>query len=188
VGKKDARVDAYIAKSAPFAKPILRHIRRLVHKACPEVEETIKWGVPHFTYSGNLCFMAAFKQHCRFGFWHGAMGRLGKIFAVDDLPSDAEIARSARKAMRINASETKPRALAKPKVRTRLKLPDELMTALKKNKRARATFEAFSYTNKKEYVEWIVEAKRDETRAKRLSTAIEWLTEGKVRNWKYIKK
>ena len=201
MGKHDPRVDAYIAKAAPFAKPILRHIRQLVHAACPDVEETIKWGFPHFLYCGILGCMASFKHHCAFGFWHRAMkdsrqsdenrdgmGQLGKITDLADLPTDAQFSRSVRRAMRLNAAGTPPPPVAKPRARVSLKIPGDLVAALKKNKRAAATFEGFSYTHKKEYIEWIVESKRPETREKRLVTTIQWLAEGKVRNWKYIKK
>jgi hypothetical protein len=201
VGKHDSRVDAYIAKSAPFAKPILRHIRRLVHTACPDVEETIKWGFPHFIYCGNLCYLAAFKHHCAFGFWHRAMreshepdekrdgmGQLGKIIGLSDLPKDSQFVRNVKRAMRLNAAGTPSPPTTRPKAKRTLKMPDDLTAALRKNKRANATFEAFNYSNKKEYIEWIIEARREETRAKRLATAIQWLAEGKVRNWKYVKK
>ena len=199
---RDSRVDRYIEKSAEFAKPILNHIRELVHSACPEVEETMKWGFPHFMYKGILCSMASFKQHCAFGFWKGslvfdsvpgvkkkredtAMGQLGRITAIADLPERELLARCIVEAVRLNETGTKVPAKPKP-VKKELVVPDDLMASLKKNKKAMATFEKFTYSHRKEYIEWITEAKTEATRTKRLKTAIEWLTEGKPRNWKYV--
>lgn len=203
MGKQDPRVDAYIAKSADFAKPILKHIRALVHAACPEVEETMKWSFPHFTYKGMLCSMASFNQHCAFGFWKGslfldknggaahreenAMGQFGRITAVSDLPKESVVVRYVKEAMKLNEAGVKLPARPKSREKKELVVPDYFMAALTKNKKARAAFEAFSYSHKKEYVEWITEAKRDETRAKRMATALEWLANGKSRNWKYEK-
>jgi uncharacterized protein YdeI (YjbR/CyaY-like superfamily) len=197
--KPDPRIDAYIAKSAEFARPILTHLRQLVHEGCPEAEETIKWGMPFFTHHGILCMMAAFKAHCAFGFWHRgmkavisqeggkaeeAMGNVGRITSLADLPSDRDMLRYIRHAAELNASGVPARAkkATKPKALT---VPADLGAALKKNKAAAATFEKFSHTNRKDYIEWITEAKREETRAKRLATTVEWLAEGKTRNWKY---
>lgn len=195
MGKKDPRVDAYIARSARFAQPVLKHIRKLVHSACPEVEETIKWGSPTFVHHGILCGMAAFKEHCAFGFWNqavvddkkggAAMGQFGRIGGVADLPSDAQLKRMIGHAAQLNEDGIKPRRAAKKVKQQPLVVPDGLAAALKKNKKAQATFDGFSYSNKKEYVEWISEAKREETRQKRLATALEWLAQGKTRNWKY---
>jgi len=201
MGKKDPRVDACIAKSADFAKPILKHIRKLVHGACPEVEETIKWQFPTFMYKGMLCGMAAFKNHCTFGFWkhelifgknggearekEGGMGQFGKITSVADLPKDKVMIGYVKEGMRLNDEGVKiPRT--RPKKRKPLVVPDYFLTALHKNKKALATFDGFSNSHKKEYVEWITEAKSDETRKRRLETAIQWMTEGKARNWKYM--
>lgn len=197
MGKRDQRVDAYIASAAPFAKPILEHIRQTVHSAWPEIEETIKWGMPFFDYKGPVCQMAAFKAHCAFGFWKGslifgksekqneAMGQMGKITSISDLPSKREISRLVKAAAALNdagvAVKRKPAAKKPPSI------PDDLAAALKKNAKARATFEAFPPGHKREYVDWITEAKREETRAKRLAQTIEWLAEGKARNWKYQK-
>jgi uncharacterized protein YdeI (YjbR/CyaY-like superfamily) len=195
--KRDARVDAYIANSADFARPILTHLRDLVHRHCPQVEETLKWRMPTFMHHGMLCGMAAFKQHCSFGFWKhqlvvgkeragsaDGMGDFGRIMQLSDLPSDEALAGYIRKAMQLNEAGIKaPRATPKKKA---LVMPADLLAALKKNRKAAATFAAFSPTNKREYVEWIAEAKRDETRTKRLVQAIEWMAEGKVRNWKYL--
>jgi len=194
---RDPRLDAYIAKSSAFAKPILNHIRNLVHAACPNVAETMKWSFPHFDYKGMLCSMAAFKQHCSFGFWKGAlifgerseqdeaMGQFGRITTIADLPGDKIIMGYIEKAVRLNEVGIKlpPR---KPKLKKRLVVPADLKASLKKNRRALATFKNFSPSCKREYVEWITEAKRDETRQQRLRTTIEWLAEGKARNWKYM--
>lgn len=201
MGKNDPRIDAYIAKSAEFAQPILTHIRKLVHTACPDVEETWKWSFPHFMHRGILCSMASFKNHCAFGFWKGAlvfgkdsrrenrqdeaMGQFGRITSISDLPSDDVLLGYIRKAVRLNDAGIQRPATAKRKRTKALAVPDDFVAALKKNKRAWATFENLSYSHRKEYVEWITEAKREETRKRRMRTAIEWMTEGKPRNWKY---
>jgi uncharacterized protein YdeI (YjbR/CyaY-like superfamily) len=196
MGSKDKRVDAYIDKSAEFARPILRELRDIVHEACPEAEETIKWGFPHFDYKGMLCSMAAFKQHCAFGFWKSelvlrdnkspdAMGQFGRLTSVKDLPTRRVLIGYIKKAQELNdagikAARPKPRAEKKELV-----VPEYFTAALKKNKKALATFEGFPYSHKKEYVQWVTEAKTDETRQRRLATSVEWLAEGKSRNWKY---
>ena len=200
MGKKDPRVDAYIAKAAPFAQPILKHLRKIVHAGCPEVEETMKWSMPHFDYKGMMCGMAAHKQHCSFGFWREAelaleksrsdsvgMGHFGRITSLEDLPDDETLIGYVRKAVALkDAGVKKPkRAEPKKKERAELEIPDYFADALRNNKKAQQTFENFSYSHRKEYIEWVTEAKRDETREKRLATAIEWLAEGKSRNWKY---
>ena len=197
----DPRVDAYVAKAAGFAKPILRHLRKLVHEACPDTEETLKWSLPAFLYGGKIMAgMAAFKEHCTFGFWHQgmgaelgpdgekeatAMGSLGRIKSLEDLPSDRAMLRYIRKAAALNESgaPARPRPARRPAAP--LAVPEDLAAALKKNKAAAAAFEKFSPSHRKEYIEWITEAKRDETRQKRLATTLEWLAEGKSRNWKY---
>jgi uncharacterized protein YdeI (YjbR/CyaY-like superfamily) len=199
---KDPRIDAYIAKSADFAKPILNHLRKLVHTACPEVEETMKWSFPHFDYKGVLCSMASFKQHCAFGFWKAAlifgdsapgknpddaMGHFGRITARADLPDDKVLIGYIKEAVRLNDEGIKLPAKPKSKEKRELAVPADFTTALKKNRTARTTFENFSYSHKKEYVQWITEAKREETRKQRMDTAIQWLTEGKSRNWKYAR-
>lgn len=195
----DPRIDAYIEKSAEFAKPILEHLRKLVHKACPDVEETWKWSFPHFDYKGVLCSMAAFKQHATFGFWKQslmeqdafpaektAMGSFGRITSLKDLPSDKVMIGLIHQAMELNEKGVKVEK-KKPAARKELIVPDDLKKALSKNKKAQAQFDKFSYSHKKEYVEWITEAKTEPTRNKRLATTIEWLAEGKSRNWKYEK-
>lgn len=196
MSKRDPRVDAYIDEAAEFAQPILKHIRELVHRHCPQAEETLKWRMPTFMHHGMLCGMAAFKQHCAFGFWKHklvvgverddtAMGQFGCIKSVKDLPSPKLLAGYIKKAMQLNEEGvTVPRAPAKS--RPAPKAPDDLAAALKKNKKAAAVYAAFSPSAQREYVDWISEAKRNETRAKRLATAIEWIAEGKQRNWKYM--
>lgn len=196
MGKRDARIDAYIAKSADFAKPILKHLRGLVHEGCPGVEETIKWSMPHFDCAGGpLAGMAAFQAHCAFGFWKGslivpggkeAMGQFGRITSLADLPKDRVLLGYVRKAARLNEEGVKvPRPVKHPK--KPIPMPADLAAALKKNAKARATFEGFSPSHKRDYLEWITEAKAEATRKKRLSTAIEWMSEGKPRNWKYMR-
>jgi uncharacterized protein YdeI (YjbR/CyaY-like superfamily) len=198
MGTRDPRVDAYIAKSAAFAQPILGHLRQLVHAACPDVDETMKWSVPHFDYKGMMCGMAAFKAHCTFGFWKGsllldtkgersAMGHFGRITSLKDLPSDRTLIGYVKKAARLNEAGVQvPKKAAAP--RERRAVPPDLAAALKKRAAARKTFEGFSPTNKREYLEWIADAKTDATRQKRLQTALEWMAAGKVRNWKYLPK
>ena len=202
MASKDPRIDAYIEKSAEFAQPILTKLRALVHKACPEVEETMKWSFPHFDYQGEMmCSMAAFKQHCAFNFWKAAlmkdkklvqqakaetaMGHFGKISSVKDLPGDKAMIAYVKEAMQLNKAGIKQ--IKKPVVKKDLVIPDYFKKALLKNKQAGTVFENFSYSNKKEYLEWITEAKTEETRNKRLTIALEWIAEGKIRNWKYLK-
>jgi uncharacterized protein YdeI (YjbR/CyaY-like superfamily) len=202
MGTKDPRVDAYLARSADFAKPILTHLRKLIHDHCPSVEETMKWSFPHFTYKGPadripriLCSMASFKQHCAFGFWYAAgesanreaMGQYGRITSLADLPKEKDLVRQIKQAIKVHDGGVKPRTPKRPRETKELEVPDYLMAALKKNKKALATFQGFNYSNKKEYVEWLTEAETDATRKKRLETAIEWMSEGKLRNWKYLK-
>ncbi len=196
-------VDAYIAKSQPFAQPILEHIRELVHKACPEVEEKIKWSMPFFDYKGKMmCHMAGFKQHCAFGFFQAAlmdepmliqnaesesaMGHLGRITSLKDLPPDKKIIGLIKKAMQI--TDEGRRVVRKPTAKTEYIVPAYITAAIKKNKKAFATFEAFAPSHRKEYATWIEEAKTEETKNKRIAQAIEWMAEGKSRNWKYAKK
>jgi uncharacterized protein YdeI (YjbR/CyaY-like superfamily) len=198
MGTRDDRVDAYIAKSAEFARPILAHLRELVHSACPGVGETMKWGHPHFEYEGLLCNMASFKAHCAFGFWKSslivgedaererAMGQFGRIVRLSDLPPDGVLVGYVREAMRLNEAGVKSPTRSKPKSPRELVVPDDLAASLEVNEAARATFEGFSPSNKREYVEWITEAKTQATRSRRLETAIEWMAEGKPRNWKYM--
>jgi len=196
----DPRVDAYIAKRREFARPILEHLRELVHRGCPEVVETIKWGMPAFEHHGPLANMAGFQAHCTFGFWKGklvfdsdkeseAMGQLGRLTALDDLPSDRRLVAWVKRAAKLNESGVKlptPRKHPKPKIA----VPEELTKAFEQKKHAAAKrfFDGLSPSHRREYLEWIVEAKRPETRAKRVATTLEWLAEGKHRNWKYERK
>lgn len=200
--KKDPRVDAYIEKSAAFAKPILNHIRGIVHNACPDVEEALKWGMPNFLYKGMMCNMAAFKEHCAFGFWKGklvlgdryakageeAMGSFGRITKISDLPSEKVLGEYIKKAMKLNEDGVKAPAIRKTSEKVELNVPSAFTDAPKKNKSALETFESFSPGNKRDYVMWIAEAKTEETRANQVETAVKWMAEGKVRNWKYLKK
>jgi len=200
----DPRIDAYIQKSADFARPILEHIRKLVHKAYPNVEETMKWSMPFFQNNGAIiCNMAAFKEHCAFGFWNaplmkdpegilqikdrGAMGHLDRITSKKDLPSDKILTAYIREAAALNEAGIK-KVAPKKTPKKELPVPEELTAAFKKNKKAQATFEGFSPSHRREYIEWITEAKTDATREKRIATTVEWLTEGKSRMWKYEKK
>jgi len=196
--RTDPRVDAYIAKAAPFARPVLTHLRKVVHAAVPGVEETLKWGMPHFMHGGILCGFAAFKAHCAFhvrgaepllgeAARDDAMGQFGRIAAVSDLPPPGTLIKLLRAAAeRIEAKAKAPRA-ARKAPRPEAKVPPDLAAALKRSARARTTFEGFSPSRRREYVEWIVEAKSGETRARRLAQAIAWMAEGKARNWKYEK-
>jgi uncharacterized protein YdeI (YjbR/CyaY-like superfamily) len=195
----DPRVDAYIAKSASFARPILEHLRALVHEACPTVDESLKWSMPFFSYkAAPMCMMAAFKQHCSFGFWlskevtggsdEDGMGQFGKLASLKDLPPDRQLSAHLKKAMALNEAGVKkarPKAAAKPAPA----LPDDLaaLLAQKKHAAARKAWESFPPGAQREYVDWIAEAKTDATRQKRLATTLEWLAEGKRRNWKYEK-
>ncbi len=194
----DPRIDAYIARSAEFARPILERLRTIVHEACPDVEETIKWGAPAFVDGGGiLCTMAAFKQHASFGFWKEAlvvgedasgdgMGSIGKLRSTADLPPARQLAAWIRKAMALNAQGVKAPGMRKgrqpkpPPV-----APADLAAALANNRKAKATYDAFPPGQKREYIEWITQAKREQTRDKRLAQAVEWMAEGKPRNWKY---
>ena len=201
MGTRDARIDAYIAKSADFAKPILTHVREVVHAACPEVEEKVKWGSPHFDYRGPMCHMTAFKQHLGFGFWKSALvvgekasdeeaaaGSFGRITSLDDLPSDEELSAYIRKAMRLNEEGVKPEARTRRGTpRPEAVVPDDLEAAFEANEAARTGFDGLSPSQRREYVEWLEEAKTDATRAKRLATALEWMAEGKSRHWKYAR-
>ncbi|MBK5189242.1 MAG: YdeI/OmpD-associated family protein [Gemmatimonadaceae bacterium] len=193
----DTRVDAYIAKSAAFAKPILTRVREMVHEACPDVQETIKWGSPFFDYKGQMmCAIAAFKQHCALIFWKASLidglppngdksrGSFGRITSIRELPGKKQFNGYIKAAMALNdagVTVKRPKAGSKPEA----KVPKELATALAKNKKATAVFAKFPPGQRREYCEWISEAKREETKAKRVAQAVEWIAEGKIRNWKY---
>ena len=193
---RDPRIDAYIERAAPFAQPILQHVRVLVHEACPAVEETIKWGMPTFVHAGAiLCGMAAFKQHASFGFWKHAlvvgegeprdgMGSYAKLVSLDDLPPKRTLLAHLRKAVALNEAGVKSparKSAPKPPPET----PAELAAALAQAPAAKAAFDAFPPGCRREYIEWIAGAKRPETRARRVSEAVAWMAEGKRRNWKY---
>ncbi len=181
----DPRVDAYIDHAAPFAKPILTTIRDAVHAACPDVQETIKWQMPFFEHEGILCNMAAFKAHCSMRFWHGQS--FDRITSVDQLPSKKELMAMVRETASANAQGSKP-ARPKREPKAPLPTPDEFADAVSKNKKAKASFEQMPPSHKREYVEWITSAKGEATRARRIAQAVEWIAEGKSRNWKYEKK
>lgn len=199
MGKRDPRVDEYIAKSADFAKPILNHIRAVVHEACPQVEETIKWRMPHFEYEGIICGMASFKEHCALHIWKGSviigdgaresMGQFGRLTKVSDLPPDKTIASYIKQSMKIREEGATGLSRAKPKKKQKpVVVPAELTSALRKNKKAAAAFDGFPPSHKREYAEWISDAKGEDTRKRRVDTAVEWMAEGKSRNWKYEKR
>jgi uncharacterized protein YdeI (YjbR/CyaY-like superfamily) len=193
--KTDPRIDAYIDRQAEFAQPILRHLRDVVHAACPDGEETLKWSMPTFTYKSKiLAGFAAFKAHATFGYWNdsmlsedaknrSAMGQFGRLASLDDLPDRTTLIDLTRQSMALIDSGAKPpRATAKKAPFT---VPQDLRAAIDGTPAAAATWENFPPSCQREYVEWVTEAKRDETRAKRLTQTIEWLAEGKRRNWKY---
>lgn len=195
MGKKDPRIDAYIAKAAPFAQPILKKLRLLVHRAAPEIRETVKWGMPFFEREGIVCHMAAFKEHCAFGFWHGgklglkgkekeAMGQFGRIAARQDLPDDATLVALVEKAVELDGQGIKKKKPA-PGRRPPIPMPPVFRAALAATPAAQATFEGFPPSHRYDYLEWITEAKTEPTRDRRIATAIEWLAEGKPRHWKY---
>lgn len=194
----DPRIDAYIANARPFAQPILKRIRKAVHTGCPDVVETIKWSVPAFEYKGPMCGMAAFKAHCLWGFWkaalmktmpkdpaHKAMGGFGRFESIDELPTEAAMVRMVKEAAALNHAGVKvPRTV---QARTPLKAPAYMLAAIKKNKKAHATYQALSPSHRREYIEWITDAKTDDTRARRLASAVQWMSEGKSRHWKYAR-
>jgi uncharacterized protein YdeI (YjbR/CyaY-like superfamily) len=199
--KTDPRIDDYIANSAEFAQPILNHLRNLTHSAFPAIQETIKWGMPFFDYKGTVCSMASFKEHCTFGFWKSsllpdpykllkinsgeAMGQFGKIKSLQDLPEDHILIEYIQNAIKLN--EEGKKITKKATERTEIVIPTYLAEALHQNEIAASNFERFSYAHKKEYVQWIEEAKTESTKLKRLQTTMELLTQGKSRNWKYEK-
>ena len=202
MAKKDPRVDAYIAKSPAFAKPILTYLRDVIHEGCPDVVETIKWGTPTFDHQGIMVGIAAFKQHATLGFWKAPLlmldgrpvskemesgaGQFGKLTSVQDLPAKGKLLKLVKDAARLNKSGVTmaraPRKAPKP-----VQVPPDLTKSLRTNAQARAVFEAFPPSHKREYVQWIVEAKTPETRQRRVAQAVEWIAEGKQRDWKYMK-
>lgn len=192
-------VDRYIEQAADFAKPILKRLRKLFHQASPQIREEMKWSFPHFVHQGIVGSMAAFKQHVSWGFWnakqmsdpHGLLKESETLTSfgfkpksLSDLPPDEIILEYIRAAVTLNEQSIK-RPAAKRKPVAKIEVPKDLRAALKQNPKARATFEAFSPSHQREYIEWITEAKKLETRERRLATTLEWLTNGKSRNWKY---
>lgn len=196
MGTKDPRVDAYIEHAAEFARPILVRLRTIVHATCPAVVETLKWSHPSFDYRGMLCGMAAFKAHAAFGFWKhalvvggagkpaDAMGDLGRLQSVADLPSKSVLARFIRTAMDLNDRGVKA-VKKKTAPRKPVRMPRELVAALRMNPKARTTFEGFSPSHRREYVEWLAGAKRPETKARRLASTLASLARGKSLNSQY---
>ena len=196
--KTDPRIDAYIEKSAAFAQPILTHLRTLVHEAVPEAEEAIKWGMPHFTVNGkNLAGMAAFKAHASFGIWptleedapeatRDGMGSFGKLASLSDLPDAAELTARLQKGAAILRARMKAPPKPKKPAKPLPPMPDDLAEALAANAAASAVWDGFAPSHKREYLDWVIEAKRAETRAKRIAQAVEWIADGKQRNWKYM--
>jgi len=194
--KTDPRIDAYIERQADFAKPILAHLRRIVHAACPECEETLKWSMPSFIYKKKiLAGFAAFKAHATFGYWSGrqvvegdderasAMGQFGRLTSLTDLPDEAALIAHTKKAMTLIDEGVKP--IRDKSVKGPFTVPQDMRAALDAVPAAKATFDGFPPGQQREYVDWVVDAKRDETRTKRLAQSVEWLAEGKRRNWKY---
>ena len=196
MGTRDKRIDAYIRRQADFARPILQHLREVVHEACPEVVETLKWSMPSFEYKGLLCGMAAFKQHAVFGFWkheqvvaddaqaREAMGSFGRLTSLDDLPSRRQLAGYVKRAKKLN-DDGVPALRRKTRPKQRIPMHPELKAALARSSKARATWAAFSPSHQREYLEWVAEAKGDDTRARRVAQAVEWMAQGKSRHWKY---
>ena len=193
--KTDPRIDAYIAKQADFARPILTHLRVMLHEACPDCEETLKWSMPSFIYKGKiLASFAAFKAHATFGYWNdsmlqqdeknrSAMGQFGRLTALGDLPERKKLIDLTRRSMALIDSGAKPpRTTAKKAPFT---VPQDMRAAIDGNAAAKATFDGFPPSAQRDYVEWITGAKSDATRGKRLTQAVEWLAEGKRRHWKY---
>ena len=186
------RIDAYIAKSGDFAKPILEQVRTLVHAACPEVEETIKWGVPFYLHQGILATTPSFKRHCALIFWKGRLfltndqkKALRRLTSKTDLPAKKILSNYIKQAIKLNTDGVKAPARSETKPKKPVVVPPYFRTALKKNKQALAAFEKLSPSHKREYVEWIVEAKREETRAVRIEKAVKQLAEKKSLHWKY---
>ena len=194
MGRRDPRITSYIARQREFARPILTFLRDVMHQGCPEIEETLKWGAPAFMHHGIVAGIAGFKEHATFGFWkhqlllgkrdERAWGTFGRLTSAADLPSRATLVALVKKAAALNESGTKvPRRKAKPK--KAILMPAALRTALANNATAKATFDAFNPSHQREYLEWITEAKGDDTRARRVQQAVEWMAAGKSRNWKY---
>ncbi len=203
MGKRDQRIDVYINDAPAFAQPILMHIRELMHSACPDVEETMKWSHPNFDYQGIMAGMAVFKQHASFGFWKaslidgaiseksaGAHGTFGRLTSVKDLPSKKIFTDQIKRAMQLNEEDVtvpKPAKAAAKKTSAASRVPAVLAAALSRNRKALNSFDAFNPSQRKDYIEWIDEAKAEATRDRRVEQAMEWIADGKSRNWKYEK-
>lgn len=198
MAKKDPRIDAYIAKAQPFARPILKYLRGVIHEGCPQCEETIKWGMPAFTHHGIVAITASFKAHCAFVLWRAddvtseisrtAMGSLGRITTLDDLPPKKKLIGYVQKRAELNEKGIKPSNAAAPRAKKPLRVPPGLTAALKKNAKARAQWEMFPPSHRREYADWISGAKQAETKERRLKAALKQIAEGKPQNWKYMKK
>ncbi len=198
MGTRHPGVDAYIAGAPDYAKPILEHVRAVAHEAIPAVDEAIKWGAPHFMRDGMVCAIAAFKSYCGIRFWKEALlqaddaskqaiERYGRIASIEDIANDRGLAQMMKAAARLNADGVKLPSRPK-KAHPPLEVPAALRLALDADRTAAATFDGFSPSHQREYVQWITEAKTEQTRDKRIATAIEWMAEGKSRNWKYERK
>jgi len=195
--------DLYIAKSAPFAQPILFYLREVVHEGAPDVVEEMKWSRPFFVYKGIILGnISAFKEHCAFGLWGAevaqvlradgvaskdAMGTFGRITSIEDLPPRKKLVAYVKRAATMIDEGTRTKSLVRQTkvAKPALEIPEAFATAFKKNKTAGKQFDAMSPSCRREYIEWVADAKRDETRDKRIATAMEWIAEGKSRNWKY---
>lgn len=201
MGRRDERIDEYIAKAAPFARPLLETMREIVHEAVPAVEETIKWRSPFFVYEGPLCNMAAFKAHCAFGFWKGNLvvgqpeadqksaGHLGRLTSIDDLPPKKVLIAWIRKAAKLNEEGIRtPERGTKRAAKPEIAMPPEFESALARSGSGRKDFDALAPSHRREYIEWIAEARTEPTRERRIAQAIEWIQQGKSRNWKYARK
>jgi hypothetical protein len=195
---RDARIDAQIKNAAPFARPILERLRAAVHAGCPEVVETLKWSRPSFEHHGLLCGMAAFKAHCSFGFWkHSllveragskALERLGRLTDASQLPPRATLVRFVRLAAQLNEEGARAPRARRAKPRPPPKVPADLARALARNARAKSYFATLSPSHRREYIEWLTEARQAQTRERRLQTTLQWLSEGKPRHWKYMRR
>jgi uncharacterized protein YdeI (YjbR/CyaY-like superfamily) len=195
---RDARIDAYMEKAQPFARPILAKVRERAHAAVPGIEESIKWGMPAYLTGGKLVLItAAFKVHAALNFWRGqelesthgavgAMGQFGRIRSLEELPDDAELDRLIREAAELAATAPAPRK-TKHEPKPAPELHPEFAAALARVPKAKAALDGFPPSARRDYLEWIGEAKQESTRAKRIASAVEWLNEGKKRNWKYEK-
>lgn len=192
MAKLEPRIDDHIAKAGAFARPILEHFRALVHKTIPECEEAIKWGMPHFTLGGrNLAGMAAFKKHVSIFFHHdeqpGGTGKFRQIAAMEDLAEDSLIEERLRAAVeRLSSAAAQPRTKAAAAPKPVPDMPSAFSQALIAAA-AMDRFDMMAPGYRREYIEWVADAKTDATRDKRIAQAVEWIGEGKHRNWKYQK-